>query len=78
MNEIFAFKADGTIGNQSRGVDLNGNNSANGGIVQTWDCNKGPAQTDSGPIKHAASGKCVDIPDCNGSLTQNWSVSGTF
>ncbi|BAJ26212.1 MULTISPECIES: ricin-type beta-trefoil lectin domain protein [Kitasatospora] len=72
-----------------RCLDVNNSGTANGTVVQTWDCNPSTAQqwtlADDGSLR--ALGKCLDVPnsstadyvklaiwDCNGGGNQKWEL----
>ncbi|MEY9931420.1 hypothetical protein ABH926_006069 [Catenulispora sp. GP43] len=72
-------------------LDVTGAGTANGTLVELWDCNGGGNQQwqqNGDTLVNPASGRCLDDPgfsstngtqveiwDCNGGVNQNWTMS---
>ncbi|MFJ4675656.1 arabinofuranosidase catalytic domain-containing protein [Kitasatospora sp. NPDC088783] len=74
---------DGSLGTLGRCLDATGNGTANGTLLQLWDCNGGGAQKwfqqADGSLLNPQSGRCVDAPNgnsANGTRLQLWDCNG--
>nr|WP_305000334.1 arabinofuranosidase catalytic domain-containing protein [Kitasatospora sp. SolWspMP-SS2h] len=74
---------DGSLGTLGRCLDATGNGTANGTLLELWDCNGGGAQKwfqqADGSLLNPQSGRCVDAPNgnsANGTRLQLWDCNG--
>ncbi|MEV4136837.1 ricin-type beta-trefoil lectin domain protein [Dactylosporangium sp. NPDC049742] len=76
---------DGTaLRTLNRCMDATGNGTANGTLIQLWDCNGGGAQQwvpqPNGSLRNPQSGRCLDSPNGstnNGARLQLWDCNGS-
>lgn len=75
--------ADSSLRTLNRCLDATGNGTANGTLLELWDCNGGGAQKfvqqADGSLRNPQSGRCVDSPNGNtgnGTRLQLWDCNG--
>jgi O-glycosyl hydrolase len=74
---------NGTLVNSGQCMDVTGQGTANGTLVELWDCNGGSnqlwTQAADGSLRSAQSGKCLDDPafsTTNGTQLEIWDCNG--
>ncbi|GAA2090780.1 hypothetical protein GCM10009759_14620 [Kitasatospora saccharophila] len=82
-DQHWIHNADGSLGTIGRCLDATGNGTANGTLLQLWDCNGGGAQKwiqqGDGSLLNPQSGRCLDAPNgnsANGTRLQLWDCNG--
>ena len=78
-DQHWAHNADSSLSTLGRCLDVTGNGTANGALLELWDCNgvggqKWVQQAD-GSLRNPQSGRCVDSPNgatANGTRLQIW------
>lgn len=82
-DQHWAHNADSSLSTLGRCLDVVGNGTANGALLELWDCNgvggqKWVQQAD-GSLRNPQSGRCVDAPNgatANGTRLQLWDCNG--
>ena len=80
--------SNGTVQVYGKCLDITGASTANGALIELWQCNGGANQqwqASNGELVNPASGKCLDDPGsntangtqldlwtCNGGANQQW------
>ncbi|MFJ8438347.1 ricin-type beta-trefoil lectin domain protein [Kitasatospora griseola] len=63
---LSAWRADGTVRQAGLCLDVANNGTANGSVIELWDCNGGANQQwiprANGSLYNPVSGRCVDLP----------------
>ncbi|WP_345033252.1 ricin-type beta-trefoil lectin domain protein [Kutzneria kofuensis] len=74
---------NGTLVNSGQCMDVTGQGTANGTLVELWECNGGSnqqwTQASDGSLRSAQSGKCLDDPGfstTNGTQLEIWDCNG--
>ena len=65
-NQQWTVASNGTLQVYGKCLDITGASTANGTLVELWDCNGGGNQqwqASNGELVNPASGKCLDDPD---------------
>ncbi|WP_310794819.1 arabinofuranosidase catalytic domain-containing protein [Streptomyces sp. TLI_171] len=82
-DQHWTHNADGSLGTIGRCLDATGNGTANGTLLELWDCNGGGAQKwiqqADGSLLNPQSGRCLDDPNgnsANGTRLQLWDCNG--
>ncbi|MFG2825777.1 arabinofuranosidase catalytic domain-containing protein [Kitasatospora sp. NPDC048365] len=82
-DQHWVHNVDGSLGTLGRCLDATGNGTANGTLLQLWDCNGGGAQKwiqqADGSLLNPQSGRCLDAPNgntTNGTRLQLWDCNG--
>ncbi|WP_410623536.1 arabinofuranosidase catalytic domain-containing protein [Amycolatopsis sp. cmx-8-4] len=83
-DQHWAHNADSSLSTLGRCLDVVGNGTANGALLELWDCNgvggqKWVQQAD-GSLRNPQSGRCVDAPNgatANGTRLQLWDCNSS-
>ena len=84
VDQHWYHKADNSLSTLGRCLDIDGNGTANGALVELWDCNgvtgqKWVQQAD-GSLLNPQSGRCLDSPNgatANGTQLRIWDCNGS-
>ncbi len=83
-DQHWTHNADNSLSTIGRCLDASGNGTANGTLLELWDCTGGGAQKwvqqADGSLKNPQSGRCVDSPNGatgNGTRLQLWDCNGS-
>ena len=84
VDQHWVHNADNSLTTLGRCLDASGNGTANGTLLELWDCTGGGAQKfvqqADGSLRNPQSGRCVDSPGgatANGTRLQLWDCNGT-
>nr|WP_217712198.1 arabinofuranosidase catalytic domain-containing protein [Kitasatospora sp. NA04385] len=84
LDQHWTHPADTSLRTLGRCLDATGNGTANGTVLQLWDCNGGGAQKwvqqGDGSLLNPQSGRCLDAPSgntANGTRLQLWDCNGS-
>ncbi|MFD7729465.1 arabinofuranosidase catalytic domain-containing protein [Kitasatospora phosalacinea] len=82
-DQHWTHNVDGSLTTLGRCLDATGNGTANGTLLELWDCNGGGAQKwiqqADGSLLNPQSGRCLDAPNgnsANGTRLQLWDCNG--
>ncbi|WP_308167451.1 arabinofuranosidase catalytic domain-containing protein [Catellatospora tritici] len=84
LDQHWAFGVNGSLRTLGRCLDIAGNGTANGTLVELYDCNGVGGQTwqlrADGSLLNPQSGRCLDVPNgntANGTRLQIWDCNGS-
>ncbi len=84
IDQHWFHNSNGSLRTLGRCLDIVGNSSANGALVELWDCNgiggQNWQQQADGSLKNPQSGRCLDAPNgasANGTRLRIWDCNGS-